>query len=282
MNVRTTLLRLATACAGLACAGQALATANLGGVVSTSFTGGFGSCNKSQLVPQGTPQDTFALNLAASCDGGAATASGNLKANADTGTVGLKLSANGGASAAAQVRYYDTWLVNVAPGTLPGTYTIPVTYKIEGSVTPGSFARLGNQFLEYSISTRDFYAGLLPPSFYSATGKVTSTGSFLQTYAANVAFRYFGPGSALPMTAEVEIILTAPQIEHGTMDFFNTAAVGLSLPAGWSATTSSGLPLAFATAVPEPATGALLLLGLGGLGALARSRQRASAPAAAR
>jgi hypothetical protein len=271
MNVRTTLLSLATACVGLACAGQALATANLGGVVSTGFVAGFGSCNKSKLVPQDTPQDTFVLSVGGTCDGGAA-ASGDLKAYANTATVGLRLSATGAASAAAQVRYFDQWLVHVAPGTLPGDYTIPVNFKIEGSVSPGSFARLGNQFLEYSFSARNIYGGSLPPTLYQANGNVTSTGAFLQTYSGNLNFHYYGPGSALPVTAEVEMILLAPQIENGTMDFFNTAAAGLVLPAGWSATSSSGLPLAFATAVPEPASGALLLLGLGGLGLLARKR----------
>lgn len=275
MTMRPTLAILAAACLFGAAVDEAGATAQLGGVVSTSFLAGSGSCNRSQLVPLDTPQDTFALNLAASCDGGAATASGNLRADAAAGAIGLRLSTTGASSAAAEVRYFDTWLLTVAPNTLPGTFRIPVNFKLEGSVSAGSFARLGGNFLGYSFSTRDLYAGL-PTSSFSVSGNVNSTGTFLQNFAGMVDFRYLGVGSALPTTAEVEIILFAPQLENGTIDFFNTASVSLELPAGWSAATSSGLALPFgsASAVPEPSSGALLLFGLASVGGLAMRRNR--------
>jgi PEP-CTERM motif len=261
---------LVAACLGCAAVGEAGATAQLGGVVSTGFAAGFGLCNRSQVVPLDTLQDTFALHLAASCDGGAATASGDLRADAASGSIGMQLSAAGAAAASAEVRYFDTWLLNVAPGTLPGTFTIPVVFKLEGSVTPGSVARLGGNFLQYTFDTRDLYAGLP----MSVVGSVTAVGAFAQTFAGTVDFRYLGVGSALPTTAEVEIILSAPQIEAGTLDFFNTASVSLALPFGWSATTSSGLPLSFVptAAVPEPASMALMLLGLVCMGGCALRR----------
>jgi hypothetical protein len=48
---------------------------------------------------------------------------------------------------------------------------------------------------------------------------------------------------------------------EGTVDCYNTAAASITLPAGFTASTSSGLPLVFAP-VPEPDTGALLVGGL--------------------
>ena len=49
---------------------DANAVALTGGVVS--LVGGSGSCNKSQLVPLDTPQDTFALLVSTACGGGSA------------------------------------------------------------------------------------------------------------------------------------------------------------------------------------------------------------------
>lgn len=258
--------RLVMTAIGCVVAGSAGATAQIGGGIGTSFTGGFGSCNRSQRVPLDTAQDSFALSLAASCDGGAASASGALRGDAVSRSVGMQLAAAGSSSAAAEVRFFDTWLLTVAPGTLPGMFTMPVSFTLDGSVTPGAFARLGGIFLGYSFSTRDIYSGL-PSSSYAVAGNILSTGSFVQTFAGTVDFRYLGVGSSLQPTAEVEMILRAPQIEFGALDFFNSATASLVLPAGWSATTASGLALSLpvAPAVPEPSSLALMLLGLVGL-----------------
>lgn len=257
-------------------AAHAGASAQLGGVIGTSFAAGYGSCNRSQAVPLNTPQDSFSMQLSADCDNGTAHAAGRLRADAATGSIGLQLSADGASVASAEVRLFDTWLFSVAPGTLPGTYAIPVSFHLEGSVQPGSYARLGGNFLNYAFSTRDLYAGL-PTSSLAASGYVDATGSFLFDITSMVDFRYLGLDSALPMTAEVEIVLFAPQLETGALDFFNTATVSLALPSGWSAHTSSGLALPFGTAaaVPEPSAPALLLLGLAGMGLQRRAQRRA-------
>lgn len=259
MHSHRLLCSLVTAFGVLAFSGEVAATASLGGVVSTSFSEGSGLCNKNKLVPGSTLQDTFALNLVATC--GASVASGDLHAEAATGSIGLRVSAGGASSVAAQVSYFDDWLLNVAPGTLAGTYTIPFTFKVEGSVSPGSVRRFPS-FFDYAISARDLYAGLGPKTLFSVNESVTAPGLYVRTFSGSVDFRYFGPGSALPMTAEVTLLMGVPQLESGTIDFFNTASVAMTLQPGWSATTSSGLPLALA-AVPEPATAAMLVLGLG-------------------
>lgn len=99
-----------------------------------------------------------------------------------------------------------------------------------------------------------------------------ASGNFLQTFSGNVNFRYFGVGSALPMTAEVVMSLSLISLLEGNVDFYNTASISMDLPPGFSATTSSGLPLVFAP-VPEPGTYAMVLTGLGLLGFAARRRK---------
>jgi hypothetical protein len=67
-----------------------------------------------------------------------------------------------------------------------------------------------------------------------------------------------------------------PGLTEGALDFYNSAAASILLPAGFSATTSSGLPLVFApTPVPEPSPAALLLAGLACVGLARRWTARA-------
>ena len=64
-----------------------------------------------------------------------------------------------------------------------------------------------------------------------------------------------------PLRAAIELSLLMPVLNEGVLDFYNSAAASIQLPAGYSATTSSGLPLVSAP-LPEPSPTALLAAGL--------------------
>jgi hypothetical protein len=242
---------------------QAHATATLGGVVS--LVGGSGTCNFSQLVPLSTQQDTFVLSGATGCLG--TSSSVDLHGEAATGTIGLRATSSGNglgsSQAAAQVYYSDHWLLTPPAGLANGTYTIPVSLTLEGNISPGALNSFQfNRFLDYSLSVRDLYGGLSAPSLFAANGAISTTGAFTQTFNGNVSFNYYGPGSGLPMTVEVIASLFLPGLNEGIVDFYNTASISMQLPSGFSATTSSGLPLVFPP-VPEPRTSAMMFVGLG-------------------
>lgn len=263
MKVYRSLAGVAVACIAALIGTDATATAYTGGVIS--LVGGAGRCNDSKLVPLDTPQDTFALSLTTGCGGTAASA--DLHADAATGSIGLRATSsgdgNGSSQASAEVSFVDQWLIGVPLGFAPGTFTLPVSLKLEGSITPGAVASPSfNRFLDYSLSIRDLYGGISPTTFFSANGRITLDGSFSNTFSGSIDFRYFGPASALPPTAEVSMSLFMPGLWEGSVDFFNTASVSMHLPPGFTATTSSGLPLVFTPSVPEPATSAMLALGV--------------------
>jgi hypothetical protein len=241
--------------------GAASATARTGGIISATFSEAFGACNKSSQVPQTTLQDSFNLALSASCAAG--SVSGTLWADTATGSAGLRVIAAGTGSASAQVSLHDTYVLTPPAGTAVGTYLIPVRLHIDGSVAAGSTGSSGS-FLSYGMALADGSGSNLPFATFSANSNVTSIGAYSQTFNSGLSVRYFG-ASSLPTTVDFTVNLTAGQFKDGTLDFYKTALVSLALPDGWSAVTSSGLPVV--SAVPEPTTAVLLLLGMGVLAA---------------
>lgn len=255
MNTSHLFVALSLGCAALGVSGEARATASLGGVVSV--LAGNGVCNASALVPGNTLQDSFLLDRSTACAGGSASA--QVRGSAATGSVGLRATSSGNglgsSNAAAQVFFSDQWTITVPAGTPWGTINLPVALHLDGTVSPlaNVDAIFGGTFLQYALSIGEPYSF----NVLSANGNVTTVGAFSQTYNGVVGFSYSGQ----PLKVAVELNLFVPGLFEGTVDFYNTAAASITLPAGFTASTSSGLPLIFAP-VPEPASGALLAGGL--------------------
>jgi hypothetical protein len=241
---------------------QAMATASIGGVISVVASSGV--CGDSALVPGNTAQDTFLLSGNAACNGEFALV--DLRGDAASASVGLLASASGNgfgsSQAAAQVSFTDHWLLTPPVGTAPGTsINIPVSLSLDGDISAGAVFHPGfGRFLDYNLKISDLYGPLSPGGLFSAIGSISATGPYSQTFNGSVNFFYFG-GTSLPMTAVVELSLSVPGLLEGTIDFYNTASVSIDLPPGFTATTSSGVPLDVAD-VPLP-TAPALFAGLG-------------------
>lgn len=261
-GVRTALAASALLTGG----GLAQATALLGGTISLNMAGS-SSCAFNASVPTTTPQDTFALSGATPtlpiCGG--RTMSAAMQGDAATPSVGLKLSASGPlTTGSALVKFTDEWSFTVPAGTPTGLVMFPVTFSLDGVVSPGAtYAPAVGRFLDYTFALADKSGFADPLQTFRVDGQVTSTGTMVQSWNGTIAiYNYNSP--ALPMTAVVEPDLSIPNLLEGTVDFFNTASVRMSLPAGFTAHSSSGLPLFEPPlAVPAPATGGLLALALG-------------------
>ena len=267
------LATFALAGAALCASQDASAVALIGGTISLSMVPGLGSCNASAQVLGTTPQDTFMLAVAtpssANCEG--QSAAGSMHAEAATRSIGMQLTASGPqTTAAGQVSFIDTWIITPPPGTPTGLITLPVSFALDGTVAPGSTFSFG-RFLSYVFTIADLNSGGGNPlQNFQVTGEITTTGPVSLSFNGNVSFLNLNQAS-FPMRAQIDMMLFAPQLNVGSINFYNTAVASIDLPPGFTATTSSGIPLVFAP-VPEPATSALWTLGLALVGLAARRR----------
>ena len=253
MSTRSTRIGPLLVCSALTLAGPAAATATMGGVIS--LIGGSGICNVSALVPLDTAQDNFLLSRATGCVGTSSDA--QLRGSAATASVGMRAASSGNglgsSQVAAQVYLADQWQISVPVGTPLGPLTLPVSLHLEGSISPAALEAGFGRFLDYGMNIGVFRSF----SALSAYGFITTTGAFAQTFNGSVTWQYTGQ----PLRASIELSLAMQGLNEGVLDFYNSAAASIQLPAGYSATTSSGLSLVFAP-VPEPSPTALLAAGL--------------------
>lgn len=274
MPRRRALAGLILVCSTLTLAGPAAATASIGGAIS--LVGGAGLCNVSALVPQDTVQDNFLLSRTTACAG--TNSEAQLRGSAATGSIGLRAASSGNglgsSQVAAQVRLADIWQISVPAGTPLGTINLPLSLHLEGDISQTAlYAPQFGRFLDYNLN-------IGPPfslNLLSASGRINTTGAYSQTFSGTIAWQYTGQ----PLQAAVDLSMALFGLNEGVLDFYNSAAASIQLPAGYSATTSSGLPLVFAP-VPEPAPALMLAAGLAAVLLLtARRGAKAWSPQAA-
>lgn len=237
--------------------------AQTGGTVAVSGGAPGPSCQSSRTVSTSTVQDTLSLAVAASCNGGSGTA--EIRSDALAPSVGLQGSASD-SSASAFVILSDVWTIGV-PASVPlgGSFSLPVSFRLEGDVAPGSlYGPAFGRFLDLSGSLGQFGTA---SGLFQVSSRIDSIGHFDQTFAGLATFTNFGPTATLAM---FEISLFMPFLQHGSVDFLNTLAASVALPPGFTVTSGSGAalfaPLAPVAPVPEPETVVLMMAGLLGLG----------------
>lgn len=260
-------------CVALSASNDAHAVAQIGGSIGLTIGPGLGACNASAQVPTTTRQDSFRLSAATPLSPvcGGQSASGSMHAEAATRSLGMQLTASGPlTTAAGQVALADTWFITPPPGTPTGLITMPVSFSLDGSVAPGSIFRYG-RFLDYVFIMADPNSGAGSPlQRFNASGQISATGNVTFVFNGLMNIRNMNQ-SSFPMSASILMQLFVPQLDSGSIDFYNTAVASIVLPPGFTATTSSGMPLVFAP-VPEPATFVLWALGLAAVGVAAGRR----------
>src|SRR5262249_23261762 len=108
-----------------------------------------------------------------------------------------------------------------------------------------------------AASARSTLGFQLGPSPFSVPIDITATYT-----------RMVSPGDVFDVGYE----LTASTVE-GAVDLSHTAGISIDLPAGYSVTSVLGFGAGPNGGVPEPSTWAMLLFGVGALGAAARRRR---------
>ena len=242
--------------------------AQTGGSISLSGGSGPGAgCLVTRQVPTTTVQDSFALAASTSCGGGSGSA--QVHADALVPSIGLAGTATN-SSASAFVILSDLWTIGLAPGTaVRGTFSIPVSFHLEGDVAPGSlYGPPFGRFIDIGGSLGQFGTA---SGVFQFSSRVDTIGHFDQTFSGLATFTNYGP--SVPILGAFEILLSMPFLQLGAVDFYNTLSASVEVPPGFTVTSSSGAALFAVSPVPEPETYALMMAGLAVLGGLARRRK---------
>jgi hypothetical protein len=181
---------------------------------------------------------------------------------------------------------WDVLLVSV-PGASPTTETtITVRHELDGAITQAANATSGYQFADtFCVGSCSSTIQNLLVDLYPQAGQISSVsysgqqGNFVDPARANPSLGIYGWDGDYEVEASVTFwgafaaiqVLSTWNLIQGrditSIDFGNTSAIEVGLPAGVTATSGSGLfltrdPAAANGTVPEPGTLALLAGGL--------------------
>jgi hypothetical protein len=184
---------------------------------------------------------------------------------------------------------YDTLTFNVAGANAQTTTDITLNYQLDGAVSGLQFKGFEQAQIFYLIQLGSTAVQQQGGWVFASTDPDALTfGPLTQHYGISpVALLGVDALSDTPTDTDLKITyqITGSSVSAGfydalalscgdgpACDYANTARISFSLPSNVSLSSASG---AFLTStVPEPAAWALMMAGLGGLGATLRSRRR--------
>jgi hypothetical protein len=211
------------------------------------------------------------------------------------GTLKASTSSNGGGAEAVGLAQFSDVLNYAVAGASPSTVTdISVNWSLDGVISdtnPGTVSilwtmMLGNGGLSANIIDSANSSTLCVPGTANYTpciegGTPTVAGwvssSFSSDTAGNIQFSgvyaVVGASGSLPVAGELYLLSGGGGTGAAgptSVDYSHTAVFGLTVPTNFTYTSDSGVFLTTQTATPEPASFALLWLGLAGLVSLRR------------
>jgi hypothetical protein len=225
-----------------------------------SVNAGAGACQDADIA---NAMPLPSVTTTASCVApSGASASGQTIADLTTGSVGLALLASplpdSSTNAAAQAQFSDRLVFSVPGGIGQNDdLLVDVTFTLTGTISPATLPSSVHA-LNYSFEFYDFSDPLSDSHNNNVSGSLDPPFAGTQSFTKTVALR----GAFL--TANVSILLDAPDIHAGDIDFLHTATVTIDAPPGVSFVSDSGVFLSAPEVAGSP-LGVASLLALGGI-----------------
>lgn len=181
-------------------------------------------------------------------------------------------------SAFANATFQENLVFKIAGASLDTITPVSFLINVHGRSTPtsglGTDYSGGNAYISGQFGSGRFDANAVSSLFNSVTGftgsAITGDGD-IHSYS----FTYNLKGNEVPLPFMLSLNLNSTNTAFS--DYANTASVKFSLPKNVTFTSSSGIFLAGASAVPEPSSWAIMMLGFGTVGSVLRSRKKAGA-----
>lgn len=261
------------------------------GSMSPCDTAGFQSSQGATITINGSTDTTGTLtaandsvSLVAGGDAAVATSSSDLS----TATIKLFASAANFSSSTASGSLTDVLHFTIAGADASTVTYIPVSFSFTGSILPGSDPNTASAEINYGFSFGDAHAsefgdygagyygiyGNYPVPTYASAPSISGwvSGAFTSYDPLDTSFSgiYAITGASADIAVGLSLGLRATNVG---LDFTKGDTITIGKVAGVSYTSDSGV-FGTPSALPEPASWMLMILGFGAIGAALRQQRR--------
>lgn len=243
-----------------------------------------GSLDPSGKVPGSATSsfDRSSVSISDRSSGYNATGSGYAAANLADGTVHASAVSNLSGEGAANALEADNLHFSVAGATSSTVTNIVAQFTLDGYVVPGLAGGIGSMQWQTGIGgsgaqfSYENVGGVYQLYNLSQSGSVDIIKDTPDKIVYDATIALDGATDTVPIAQNLYLL---GSLGWG-LNYQNTGTIKLILPPGVTYTSDSGVFLT-GGAVPEPSAWALMLAGVGGVGAMMRMRRRTASPALA-